>query len=146
MSKSRWLRVTLYALLIFVAGAVTGTLLAPWLGRTFMQPPQPKQLAEHMLERLQAGLQLTTEQTAKIKPIIAATSADMETVRRETTARVHERLAQTNAQISALLTPDQKVQFAKMEEEHRRRMQEFREQHHHHHFGLRPDQPPPSPP
>jgi Spy/CpxP family protein refolding chaperone len=145
MIKSRWLRGVLYAILIFLAGIVTGTLLAPWLGRTFMRPPQPRELAYHMLDRLQGGLHLTDEQTAKIKPIIEATGADMETIRRETAARVHQRISQTNEQISALLTPEQKVQFIKMEEEHRRRMQEYHREHHHH-FGPAPDEPPPPPP
>ena len=144
MSKSRWLRGTLYAALIFLAGAATGTLLAPWLGRTFMRPPQPRELAFHMLDRLQSGLHLTDEQKAKIKPIIEATGTDMETIRRETAARVHQRIGQTNEQISALLTPDQKIEFNKMEEEHRKRMREYHQQHHHH-FGLPPDSPPPPP-
>ena len=146
MNNSRWLRGVLYAALIFLAGTITGTLIAPWLGRTFMRPPQPRQLAYHLLDRLQDGLHLTSEQTAKIKPIIEATGTDMETIRRETAARVHQRIAQTNEQISALLTPEQKVQFQKMEEEHRRRMQEYHREHPHHHFGLPPDGPPPPPP
>src|SRR5690242_15512388 len=122
MSNFRWLKGTVYALLIFLAGAVTGTLLAPWFGRTFMRPPQPRDLAFHMLDRLQTGLHLTDEQKAKIKPIIEATGTDMETIHRETAARVHQRISQTNEQISALLTPEQKVEFNKMEEEHRKRM------------------------
>ena len=66
MSKSRWLKGTLYAALIFLAGAATGTLLAPWLGRTFMRPPQPRELAFHMLDRLQSGLHLTDEQKPRL--------------------------------------------------------------------------------
>jgi len=144
MSKSRWTKGILYAGLIFLAGAVTGTLLAPWLGRTFMRPPQPRELAFHMLDRLQTGLHLTPEQKAKIKPIIEATGTDMETIRRETAARVHERIGKTNEQISALLTPEQKVEFDQMEEEHRQRAREFHRQHHHH-FDLPPDAPAPAP-
>jgi Spy/CpxP family protein refolding chaperone len=145
MIRSRWVRGVLYAVLIFLAGAVTGTLLAPWLGRAFMSSPQPKQLAYHMLDRLQSGLHLTDEQTAKIKPIIEATGADMETIHRETAARVHQRISDTNEQISALLTPEQKVAFIKMEEEHRRRIQEYHRERHHH-FGPPPGEPPAPPP
>ncbi|MGH8093113.1 MAG: hypothetical protein ACREIF_06540 [Chthoniobacterales bacterium] len=139
MSKSRTLRVILYAVLIFLAGAVTGALIAPMLGRTFMRPPEPKQLSRQMLERLQSGLHLTDEQSAQIKPLIEKTGADMETIWRETARRVHERIAQTNAQISALLTPEQKTAFAKMEAEHRK---QFRQ---HHHFAPPPGPPPPPP-
>jgi hypothetical protein len=144
MNKSWWIKGALYAVLIFLAGAVTGTLLAPWLGRTFMRPAQPRELAFHMLDRLQSSLHLTDEQKAKIKPIIEATAADMETIRRQTAARVHQRIAQTNGQISALLSPEQKIQFKKIEEEHRQRLREFH-QRHRHHLELPPDAPPPPP-
>src|SRR5262245_24718607 len=120
MSKSRWLKGAAYAVLIFLAGAVTGTLLAPWLGQTFMRPPQPRELAFHMLDRLQTRLKLTEDQKARIKPIIEATGTDMEGIRRETAARVHQRIGQTNEQISALLTPEQRVEFKKIQEEHRK--------------------------
>ena len=122
MNNSRALRITLYALLIFLAGGITGALVAPRFGRTFMRPPDSKQMSEHMMDRLQSGLNLTPEQVAKIKPLVEKTGADMETVRRETSKRVHDRIAQTNAQIALLLTPEQKEKFIKMEAEHRERM------------------------
>ena len=140
MSKWPSLRVILYALLIFLAGAVTGALVAPMVGRTFMRPPEPRELSRHMLERLQSGLHLTAEQSAQIKPLIEKTGADMEIIRRETTKRVLERIAQTNAQISALLTPEQKIEFAKIEAEHREYLRK------HHHFHGPPGPPPPPPP
>ncbi len=122
MNKSRALRITLYALLIFLAGGITGALVAPRFGRTFMRPPDSKQMSQHMMERLQSGLNLTRDQAAKIKPLIEKTGADMETMRRETSKRVHDRVAETNAQISLLLTPEQKEKFIKMEAEHRKRI------------------------
>ena len=122
MNKSRALRITLYALLIFLAGGLTGALVAPHFGRTFMRPPDSKQMSQHMMDRLQSGLNLTPDQAAKIKPLVEKTGADMETVRRETSKRVHDRIVETNAQISLLLTPEQKEQFIKMEAEHRKRM------------------------
>lgn len=122
MSNSRLLRVTLYATLIFLAGAIAGALLAPRFGRSFMRPPNSKQMSQHMMERLESGLELTPDQVAKIKPLIEKIGAEMETVRRETSKRVHDRIAQTNAEISLLLTPEQKEKFIKMEAEHRKRL------------------------
>ena len=137
MNKSRSLRIILYAALIFLAGAITGALVAPRLGRTFMRPPDPKQMSQHMLARLQSGLQLTDKQAAQIKPLIENAGADMETIRRETTKRVLDRIAETNAQISLFLTPEQKAKFMKMEAEHRKRLG------HGHRSGEPPGPPPP---
>ncbi|MEO8440262.1 MAG: hypothetical protein ABI540_08585 [Spartobacteria bacterium] len=122
MSKSRVLRVTAYAVLIFLAGAITGALVAPRLGRAFMRPPDSKQMSRHMMERLQSGLALTPEQETKIKPLVEKTGSDMDSIRRETSKRVHDRIAQTNAEILLLLTPEQKEKFIKMEAEHRKRL------------------------
>jgi Spy/CpxP family protein refolding chaperone len=132
-------KVILYAALIFLAGATTGALVAPMIGRTFMQPPRPEQMSRHMLEHLQSGLHLTAEQTAKIKPLIEQTGADMETIHRETMKRVLARIGQTHAQISLLLTPEQRAEFIKMEAEHRKHFG------HEHLFVEPPGLPPPEP-
>jgi Spy/CpxP family protein refolding chaperone len=132
-------KVFLYAALIFLAGAATGVLVAPMIGRTFMRPPRPEQMSQHMLEHLQSGLHLTPEQTAKIKPLVEQTGADMEKIHRETMKRVVARLHQTHVEISSLLTPEQRVELNKMEAEHRKH---FR---HEHPFIEPPGVPPPEP-
>jgi Spy/CpxP family protein refolding chaperone len=139
MNKPRFARIILYALLIFLGGAVTGVLIAPMVGRRFMRPPKTEQMSRHMLEHLQSGLHLTDQQTAQIKPLIEKTGADMEAIRHETMKRVLARIGETNAQISLLLTPEQKAEFIKMEAEHRKYMR------HHHHYGEPPGPPPPTP-
>jgi Spy/CpxP family protein refolding chaperone len=142
MNKSRSLRIALYAALIFFAGAVTGALVAPLIGHQLMRPPNHEQMCHYMFERLQSGLHLSDEQSAQIKPLIEKTVGDMETIHRETINRVLNRMAETNAQISSLLTPEQKAQFIKMEAERRKRMRQF------HHFSgpLEPSShPPPAP-
>jgi Spy/CpxP family protein refolding chaperone len=139
MNKSRVARVVLYAVFIFVAGAITGALVAPMIGRSFMRLPDSRQMSGHMLAHLRSGLDLTDEQMAKIKPVIENTCADMETLHRETTKRALDRIAETNAKISAFLTPEQKAKFQKMEAEHSNRIR------HTHHFGATPGPPPPGP-
>jgi Spy/CpxP family protein refolding chaperone len=122
MISSRAVRVTLYATLIFLAGTITGAFIAPHFGRAFMRPPDPKQISQHMMDRLQSGLDLTPDQAAKIKPLVEKIGSDMEMIRRDTSKHVHDRIAETNAQITQLLTPEQKDKFIKMEAEHRRRL------------------------
>ena len=122
MNRTRVVRIVLYAGLIFLAGLVTGALVAPIVGRTFLRPPGPEQMARQMMSRLQSRLQLSPKQKTEAEPIIAQTSADMVAIRRETTKRVSKRIEDTNQEISALLTPEQKVEFEKMEAERRKRL------------------------
>jgi hypothetical protein len=139
MSKSRTLRVVVYALLIFLGGAITGAFVAPRIGRTFIRPPNVREMSHHMMERLESGLQLTSQQAAQITPIIERTTADLEEIHSATTRRVQKRVAETNQEISAILTPEQQKKFTQMEEEHRNRMR------YHHPFAEPPGPPPPPP-
>jgi len=140
MNKLRVGRIIVYAALIFLAGGVTGALLAPLFGRTFMRPPAPHEMSQHMLAHLQSVLHLTDQQLTQIKPLVEKTGAEMETIHRETMQRVLARLAETHAQISAFLTPEQKIAFQKMEKEHGERLR------HVHPILLPPPEPPSSSP
>lgn len=122
MNRTRGARIVFYAGLIFLAGLVTGALVAPIVGRTFLRPPGPEQMARQMMSRLQSRLQLSPQQKTEAQPIIVQTSADLVAIRRETTKRVSKRIEETNRAISALLTPEQKADFEKMETERRKRL------------------------
>jgi Spy/CpxP family protein refolding chaperone len=135
MNKSRVLRIVLYAVLIFLAGALTGALVAPMIGRSFMRLPNSHQMSRLMLAHLRSGLDLTAEQEAKIKPLVEKTCADMEAIHHETTQRVVDRLTETSEKISAFLTPEQRVKLKKMEAEHRLHIRHF------HHPGGPPGPP-----
>ncbi|MBA3650990.1 MAG: hypothetical protein H0W66_05810 [Chthoniobacterales bacterium] len=137
MNKSSGARIVFYAVLIFLAGALTGALTAPMIGRHFMRLPDSHQLSRFMLARLRSELSLTKEQEAEIKPVVEKTCADMETIHRQTVQRALDRLAETNTRISAFLTPEQKEKFKKMEAEHRLHIRHF------HHPGGPPGPPPP---
>ena len=135
MSKARTVRVVLYALLIFFAGAVTGALIAPIVGRTFMRPPRPEEMAQHMMDHLRSDLRLTNSQVAQIQPLVKKAGVEMEAIRRETMRQVHQHLEETNKEISAHLTPEQQVEFKKMRDERRERLR-------HAHPFLEPPAPP----
>jgi Spy/CpxP family protein refolding chaperone len=137
MNKSRVARIALYAALIFLAGAITGALVAPMIGRSFMRLPDSHQMSHMMLARLRSGLDLTDEQTAKIRPLVESACGDMETIHHATMQRVLNRIAETNTKISAFLTPEQKVKFEKMQAEHREQIRHF------HHIGPPSGPPPP---
>ena len=140
MSNLRPAKIALYVSLIFLAGIVTGALLAPMIGRTFMRPPGSKQMSRHMLHHLQQGLSLTDAQMKQVRPLVEKTGADLDAIRRETVQRVIARVEATHAQISDLLTPEQRTKFEKMKAEERA---------HHPHRGHPPgdavESPPPAP-
>lgn len=119
MSNPRTAKIVLYAALIFLAGAATGALLAPRIGRPFMRPPDSRQMSEHMLRDLQEGLGLTTAQMAQVRPLVEKTGRDLDAIRQETVRRVVQRIEASHTEISNLLTPEQRIKFTKMEAEHR---------------------------
>ena len=55
MNKSRVVRIALYAALIFLAGGITGALVAPMIGRSFMRLPDSHQMSHMMLARPAVG-------------------------------------------------------------------------------------------
>ena len=139
MNKSRTARIVLYAALIFLAGVLTGALIAPMFGRHFMRLPDSHHLSRAMLSHLRSELSLTNAQEAQIKPIVEKTCADMESIHLQTVQRALTRLAEANTEIAAFLTPEQKEKFKKMEAEHRVHVRHFR-----HHDGPHGPPGPPS--
>ena len=128
-------RSVVYALLIFVAGAATGLLLGPLLGRPFMRPPTPEQMSDHLMSRLQSHLDLTPEQSAQIRPIIDETGRDIQGIWVSTTIRVSARVDQSNEEIARHLTAEQIPKMERFVAEGREQMRKR---------GLRPPPPPPS--
>lgn len=128
-------------LLVFLAGAVLGSLFGNWHGRRFLfgQRP-PGALAQHMSERLRDELSLTPEQSAKIAPIVEQAARKLEAIRIDAGHRVHQTLTETNLQISPDLMPEQRTKLAALEEKHRKR------QGRHRRFQKPPPpEPPPNP-
>jgi protein CpxP len=99
---------------------------------------------ERMVERVIHELNMSPEQAASFKAIMADQRAKMETLRGDGAGPGGNRKAMmdihrdADAKIHALLTNDQKAKYDAMEERMRERMRENREG--------RPDGPPPPPP
>jgi Spy/CpxP family protein refolding chaperone len=125
---------------VFIAGAVFGGLFTVGTARravvannpngpatpsTVVTPPatkasQPPQIAPAIIRQITQRLSLTAEQKEKIRPIVTRAGEDLQRLRRENlqdTTRVMERMY---ADVSATLTPEQRVEL----EEMRRKMQE----------------------
>jgi Spy/CpxP family protein refolding chaperone len=100
---------------------------------------------ERRLEMMQKHLNLSDDQTAKIKSIFADGRSQMEALRANQSLAPEDRREQAHtlmqaeqAKIDAVLTPDQQAKWHKMQERQRERMRDHR-------GPGGPDGPPPPP-
>ena len=116
---SKW-KIVLYLAAIFAAGSVSGWVVAAKTTKErILSPPGPKEISSHFCERLFSKMNLTPEQSQKIKEISDRYAKEVDAVRDEQGRRIHTAANNRNAQINAILTPDQRVQFEEIERERR---------------------------
>jgi Spy/CpxP family protein refolding chaperone len=102
---------------IFIVGAITGSALTIGLGSHFMHSPGPRDMKRHWMAHLTHDLNLTTDQQARIQPILADAETKIQALHRDEIERGSQILKATDDQISTLLTDAQKTELQKMEEE-----------------------------
>jgi len=102
---------------IFIAGILTGVALTIGLGPHFMHPSGMQQMKRHWMDNLVERLHLTADQQTKIQPILADAKTKMQSLHRDEVERGSEIIKAAHDQISALLTPGQKLEMQKMESE-----------------------------
>ncbi len=102
--------------LVFAAGIATGAFVSATRWHHF-GPGR----AHHrsLAERMQTRLNLTPAQVAKMKPILDHAANTLEQIRRETTRRVHEALAEVDRELAPELTAEQRTRLETMERKHR---------------------------
>ena len=140
---------------IFVVGIVTGSALTFGLASYFKPPLGPHEMQKHWMVRLTHELNLTADQQVKIEPILADAEIKFQSLHREEVGRGSQIYKAADDQISALLTPEQKVQLQKMESEREKmfsgHLHPWGAAHDgsgdtHHHEGADNGVPPPPPP
>lgn len=89
-------------------------------------PPTPEQQLAHLAGRLQ----LTDEQSAQLLQVLQAADADREELHQQIMTQIGPELCavrkQTEADILAILTPEQAEEFAQLRDEHQARSQNRR--------------------
>jgi hypothetical protein len=120
---------------IFIAGAVSGLLLAPRVFNTVAErrgqggpgrlPVVPQQLGPLLFRRLTERLNLTAEQREKIKPIELRTTEELRRLQRESRHETELALERMQDEISAILTPEQRTQFEEQIAKSRERIKKF---------------------
>jgi len=127
---------------IFLAGVLVGGLSSLRWGRNFMQrQPMGEQYGPQLMQRLVTELNLTPEQQAKLNPIVTAASDELRDLRRSTQRTSAAVLVRMQGEISAVLTPEQKVKFDEQVARQRERIRHFMEER-----ARRMKEHPPGPP
>jgi len=120
MSDSR-ARPWIIMALIFLLGAITGSLLTIGFGSHFAPAPLgPQEMRNHWMHHLTNRLHLTDDQQAKIQPIIAEAETQIQSVHRDDVAKISGFMQQADENIKKVLNPDQLAEMEKMESERQR--------------------------
>ncbi len=113
-------KIILYLAVIFVAGGITGTVIA-WgnAKRQLIQPTSMDTVCSYMESRLKARLGLTPEQLEKIRPILDQTGREMKAIHAKTLEQMDRTIQNANKQIAKELNEEQKRKLEQMEAERR---------------------------
>ena len=122
-------KIAVYLAAIFFAGGVSGWMIgAKAAKQKIFSPPDPREISSHMRDRLHSKLDLTEDQGKKVDALIEKNSKDMQAIHGDCMKKIHQGMTSFNAQLKALLTPEQQAKFEEMEKQRREafRNREFR--------------------
>ncbi len=106
----------LFVLVVFVAGLAAGVVVRPWLGpgptrgfgpRGMVGRAAPDRMTERLLERISAEIDLTPEQDRGLRAVFDGRQQRLREINKEVRDRFETQQTQMNAEISAILTPEQ---------------------------------------
>jgi hypothetical protein len=137
MNKALKWKLAFAFLLVFIAGVMTGLFGGLHMRHLFLGPPHSGEVPMKMREHLRRELDLTSEQEAKLAPIIESTSAKLEAIRVETAQRVRQAMEESEQQVLPELTSEQKTKLKKLKEQHHKILMRH---------GFTPPRPPDAPP
>ncbi len=107
---------------IFVAGAVTGSVLTYQIVRNVVRArTNPDQWSMHILQDYRTRLDLTDEQVEVIRPKMMMAGRELRLVRSDFSQQLQQILRQANAEIVKELTPEQREQFELLKKEQAQR-------------------------
>ncbi|MGH7544986.1 MAG: periplasmic heavy metal sensor [Gemmatimonadota bacterium] len=110
MERSKLLAAGLLAAALLLGGALGGA-GARWVGDDSCDRDR-RRGADAYLERLEGELDLTAEQQARVRDVLARQRDEMSALWREVRPRADEIRTATRREVRALLTPDQQVRYA----------------------------------
>ena len=137
-------KVVLAFLGVFVAGIFSGAMLGVRFGRHLMPPgnhaPGGQNFGPQVMKRFEEQLELTPEQTTQIGPIVERTQVEVQRLRKENVREMTKVMDQMHTEVSAILTPEQRVKLEELRKKFRERSERLRREFHN---GDRPATPRP---
>jgi Spy/CpxP family protein refolding chaperone len=128
--RKPWL-VILAFLGVFVAGLLSGALVGARYSRQIF--PRNRMMGQNfgaaLLERYNEQLALTPEQAAKIRPIVEQAQTEVQRQRRENVQEMTKTMDAMHAQISEVLTPEQRVKMEELRKRFRERSERLRREY-----------------
>ena len=107
----------LFVLVVFVAGLAAGVVVRPWLGpgpsrgfgpRGMVGRPAADRMTERLLDRIAAAdIDLTPEQDRQLRAVFATRQSRLRDMNEEIRGLFETQQADMNAEISAILSPEQ---------------------------------------
>jgi hypothetical protein len=117
MTASLKARLVVGFVLAFLAGGATGAFFTFHHARHWHADfgRHPQLLTERMRNRIQAQLDLTPQQLAKIEPILDHATQELQDIRAETGAKVHQVMTETDRALQPELTDAQRARLEKIQ-------------------------------
>lgn len=117
-------KIALYLAVIFMAGGITGTVIAWGSAKgKFSQPPSMDKVCTKMQDRLKSQLELTPDQLERIQPILDRTSQEMRAIHEKTMKEIDEAIQRSHAEIARELNPEQRRKLEALQQERRELME-----------------------
>lgn len=111
---------------IFVAGGVTGTFVTLRFGREWVvKRPGPDQWAPNHLRRLTERLDLRPDQQEQLRPIVRRNIEELSRLRNDCISATKTVFERMEREISEKLSPEQRIQYDKLNREMRERARKF---------------------
>ena len=112
-----WLVIILVFIAGFVGGVVTTrAVVRHWVGQAIANPDRVRGLIQR---RLALRLRLDRQQRQEVNEILTDTQAELRHLRMDFAPRYSEIMSNAQSEISAILTPEQRVRFDRLREENR---------------------------
>lgn len=120
----KW-KVILLTVAIFVAGAVTGSILTVrFIQKVAQQQISPERWPASLLNAYQKRLKLTPEQVAQMKPALESAREEWRRSLGSTVMNYGRIVRQLDEQLAPLLTPEQKLAHEELRQEMRNRLRQ----------------------
>ena len=110
----RWRRVFAFVG-VFLAGGVTGEFVSLRARNAVPAGPSAQQWAEWRLARLESALELSSEQTERIRPLLQDAGRNLSAVRTKTAAEARQILSRMLDEVGDELTPQQQEALTRLE-------------------------------